>query len=406
VQEATNWSQKDALEDAGADEPAAPLELEKSAARILLVDDNADLRAYVSGLLRRGGFSHVELAADGLVALEAARLRPPDLVLSDIMMPRMDGFTLVHELRKDDRTSAVPIILLSARAGEEPAVEALYGGADDYLVKPFSARELLARVQTQLERVAARRRLVAHQTREAVLEESLRARDEFLMLASHELRTPVTALALQMSMLSAEKIGSLSSEQLLDKTDKLRSRVERLTKLVTELADVSELVAGPMRMQLADVQVAALLVSFVDAQQEKAKRASCDLTLSLGSQRATLLRCDPVRLEQALDALLNNAIKFARGQPVEISLSSGDNTLSIAVIDHGPGVAPSALERLGERFARGGTAYHHSGLGLGLWLVRQIADAHGGSLEVSETIGGGATFTLTMPRNDGQNTIL
>ena len=118
------------------------------AARILLADDNADMREYVTRLLR--GRYEIEAVADGAAALAAALARPPDLVLSDVMMPRLDGFGLLQALREDPRTRELPVILLSARAGEEAKVEGIDAGADDYLVKPFSARELLARIGTHL----------------------------------------------------------------------------------------------------------------------------------------------------------------------------------------------------------------------------------------------------------------
>ncbi len=117
--------------------------------RILLADDNADMREYVVRLLRSG--YDVEAVGDGQAALHVARTRPPDLVLSDVMMPRMDGFGLLAGIRADPRLRDLPVILLSARAGEEARVEGLDAGADDYLVKPFSARELLARVRSNLE---------------------------------------------------------------------------------------------------------------------------------------------------------------------------------------------------------------------------------------------------------------
>ncbi|MDP9120311.1 MAG: ATP-binding protein, partial [Acidobacteriota bacterium] len=118
-------------------------------ARILLADDNADMREYVCRLI--GGLYEVEVAGDGESALQAARERHPDLVLSDVMMPRLDGFGLLRGLREDPRTSTIPVILLSARAGEESRVEGLEAGADDYLIKPFTARELIARVGAHLE---------------------------------------------------------------------------------------------------------------------------------------------------------------------------------------------------------------------------------------------------------------
>jgi PAS domain S-box-containing protein len=122
---------------------------------VLVADDNADMRQYLVRLL--GGIYEVEEVADGQAALSAARERPPDLVLADVMMPQLDGFGLLRELRADPRTRTVPVVLVSARAGEESRVEGLAAGADDYLVKPFSARELLARVGAHLEMARVRR---------------------------------------------------------------------------------------------------------------------------------------------------------------------------------------------------------------------------------------------------------
>ena len=123
--------------------------------RVLLADDNADMRDYVRRLL--SGRYEVESLPDGEAALEAARRRPPDLVLTDVMMPGLDGFGLLKGLRADPGTRAIPIIMLSARAGEEARVEGLDAGVDDYLVKPFGARELLARVSALLEMARVRR---------------------------------------------------------------------------------------------------------------------------------------------------------------------------------------------------------------------------------------------------------
>ncbi len=125
--------------------------------RILLADDNPDMRRYIASLLARD--YEVLSASDGAAALEVAISAPPDLVLSDVMMPRLDGFGLLKALRADQRTRHVPVILVSARAGDEATVEGMDAGADDYLVKPFSARELLARVRSHLELARQRREL-------------------------------------------------------------------------------------------------------------------------------------------------------------------------------------------------------------------------------------------------------
>ena len=124
--------------------------------RILLADDNADMRGYVRRLLTLSGYD-VEAVGDGLAALRAAQARKPDLVLTDVMMPEMDGFDLLHQLRADPKLGHVPVIFLSARAGEEARIEGMHAGADDYLIKPFSARELLARVEAHLKMAQYRR---------------------------------------------------------------------------------------------------------------------------------------------------------------------------------------------------------------------------------------------------------
>jgi len=147
--EATHWVD-------GVREPAplaADVGTEKP--RVLVVDDNADIREYVSSLLS-GGYL-VQTAVDGEDGLEQARALPPDLVLTDVMMPRMDGFQLLAALQADPATLGVPVVMLSARAGEEGTLQGLDAGADDYLVKPFTARELLARVRSNLELDRARR---------------------------------------------------------------------------------------------------------------------------------------------------------------------------------------------------------------------------------------------------------
>ena len=155
VQEASSWLR-------GNDKVDAPSSSTSSPARIFLIDDNADMRNYLHRILSE--FYQVEVFTEGSAALNAARASTPDLVLSDVMMPGMDGFELLKQLRHDPQTREIPILLLSARAGEEAAVEGLSAGADDYLVKPFSTRELLARVAVNMElgrsrQNAARRRL-------------------------------------------------------------------------------------------------------------------------------------------------------------------------------------------------------------------------------------------------------
>lgn len=190
VQEALRWLPDEEGPARNGDEPMgveeelpAPETSSHRGAPIVLADDNADMRGYVARLLAQQGYD-VAAVGDGRAALDVIRDRRPALILSDVMMPEMDGFELLAAVRQDPDLKSVPVILLSARAGEESRVEGLDAGADDYLIKPFSARELLARVGAQLElsRVRAETRQVVEES-----EERLRLAMESARLGSWDL---------------------------------------------------------------------------------------------------------------------------------------------------------------------------------------------------------------------------
>src|SRR5205807_1396518 len=198
VEEALRWLPHDgegdearpelpAYPEAAPVQPPLSRQTDGDRPRVLVADDNADMRRYVVRLL--AGQYTVEAVPDGEAALAAVRRQAPDLVLSDVMMPRLDGFGLLRELRADLHTAGVPVILLSARAGEESRVEGMQAGADDYLVKPFSARELLARVSGRLE-IARLRRDQELQLRlsQVELERRVQQRTQELLDASQGLR--------------------------------------------------------------------------------------------------------------------------------------------------------------------------------------------------------------------------
>ncbi|GMT99758.1 hypothetical protein KH5H1_38780 [Corallococcus caeni] len=378
---------------------AAPPLLPDASARVLVVDDNADLRTYITGLL--AGVVTVETAEDGMAALQAIREHPPDLVLSDVMMPRLGGFGLLRELRADPRLRAIPFILLSARAGEEASVEGLEAGADDYLVKPFSARELSARVRTQLEMARVRRDVAALAAREVVLEEAVRARDDFLSVASHELKTPLAAFRLQLERLE-RGLDANARAELRERFLDTRRQVQRLVTIVETLLDVSQLTAGPPLLTVEDEDFSALVTDVVARQQEELTRAGCVLTLR--SEGPVPVRLDRERLAQVVRSLLSNAMKYAPGKPVEVLVEQDGPLARLTVVDHGMGVRPEDRERIWQRFERAVSVRNFGGLGLGLWIARQVVEAHGGSVGVSETPGGGATFTVTLPLDGPRST--
>jgi signal transduction histidine kinase/DNA-binding response OmpR family regulator len=182
--------------------------------RVLVADDNADLRGYVTRLLDSAGYT-IQPVADGAAALAAARAERPDLILTDVMMPEMDGFQLLRAIRDDPAMSDIPVVMLTARAGDEPQVEGLEAGADDYLSKPFSARELLARVSANLEMARTRRR-AADAVRES--EAKLQVEREFLatILAKAPIGISIVDPEGRMSMLNERGAELLGQRRLTE----------------------------------------------------------------------------------------------------------------------------------------------------------------------------------------------
>jgi signal transduction histidine kinase len=373
---------------------AAPI-----AARILVVDDNADMREYLTRVLSPS--FEVVAADDGQAALERVESGAPfDLVLTDVMMPRLGGFGLLRALRADPRTRAVPIVMLSARAGEEASVEGLEAGADDYLVKPFSARELIARMHSTLELSRMRREVAAHEAREASLEESVRARDEFISIASHELKTPLTPLHLHLDSIqrSAQAGGSeLDARRLIPKLETMARQVDRLEKLVDTLLDIARITSHRVDVECEDVDLAEVVRDVAGRFVLGSPPAA---TFEFDVPEKVIGSWDKLRLEQIVSNLLSNATKFGGGRPIRIAVEASAGWVRLTVRDEGIGIAPEDQARIFERFERAVPTRHYGGFGLGLWIVRQIVEALGGIVEVESGKGNGSLFAVKLPLRD------
>ncbi|HEY0189484.1 MAG TPA: ATP-binding protein [Kofleriaceae bacterium] len=386
--EARRWSAPDAPRTSAPRDHEPPI-----AARIPVIDDNPDLRGYVVGLLAQG-FRQVDSAADGEAGLALARATRPDVILSDVMMPRLDGFALVRALRADDRTRATPVILLSARAGDESTTDALSTGANDYLIKPFSARELIARVKTHLEMTRARREVTRHELIEADLRQAVQMRDDFLTVASHELRTPLTTLGLQADALLRAVRNAGGAAPLVHKAEVIRAQANQLESLVEGMLDVSSLEGGALRLELTEVDLGELARSVAARFAGQAGRTSTPLTTSA---LAVVGRWDARRVTQALTHVVLNALKFGKGKPVELRVERHGELGQITVSDHGIGIAPEHHAWIFDRFERGVSERHYGGLGLGLWIARQLIHAMGGTIRAASAVGEGAAFTIELP---------
>jgi signal transduction histidine kinase len=377
---------------------AAPSEQAAQRARILWAEDNADMREYVMRLLSR--FYEVIAVPDGQAALEWTRVQLPDLVLSDAMMPRLDGFELLKALRTGERTSRLPVILLSARAGEESALESLDAGADDYLVKPFSAKELVARVRSSLT-LAQLRREWEQKLAQANLElaELAVAKDRFLATMSHEIRTPLNAV-IGMAGLLAE--SPLTDEQR-DFAQTIRSSGDHLLAVINDILDYSKLESGRLQMEQISFSVSSIVEEALDMVMAKARDKSLELVYELSPDVPGAVLGDPGRVRQVLLNFLSNAVKFTEEGEVLVSVSAsatadGRKQLQFAVRDTGIGLTLEQRGRLFQPFSQAdeSTARRFGGSGLGLAISRRLAELMQGRAWAESTPGKGSTFYFTV----------
>lgn len=376
--------------------------------RIVLAEDNADMRDYVQRLLAQT--YNVEAVADGEAALKAIQAHLPDLILSDVMMPKLDGFGLLELIRAEERTRSIPFIMLSARAGEEARVDGLGAGADEYLTKPFSARELLARVRSQLEMSKLRReafireqglreqiqahaenleRIVARRT--ARLQETIAELEHFSYAITHDMRAPLRAMQGFASMIEEECTRDHRPINL-EYLNRIKSAAERLDQLIADSLNYSKTVRQDLPTEPVDLGdlIPSLVETYPNLQPDKADiRIENNLSTVLGNQAA---------LTQCFSNLLGNAVKFVKpGARPQIRVRAeavAETFTRVWVEDNGIGIPKDAFDRIFAMFQRAAKGYE--GTGVGLAIVRKVVERMGGKVGVESEQGKGSRFWVEL----------
>ncbi len=230
-------------------------------------------------------------------------------------------------------------------------------------------------------------------------QDAIQTRDEFLSIASHELRTPLTSLLLRLEAFerTAKEGRALDARYLEGSLDVIHRQAKRLSALVEQLLDVSRMRHGQFDLDREEADLAEILREVSGRLAGSLALAGCTLTLSAPSP--VVGRWDRMRMEQVITNLLSNAIKFARSTNVEAGVEADADTARLFVRDRGLGIAQVDQERIFGRFERAASSKYYGGLGLGLYITRQIVEAHGGTIRVSSTPGEGSTFVVEVPRN-------
>jgi len=337
----------------------------------------------------------VEVFEEGHTVLErVAGGQRPDVLVLDWHMPDMSGLEMCRFLRQTHDEASFPILVLTATGGQGELLEGLAAGANDFVTKSFDPAELLLRVAT-----LARLRQIELSIRRAreAADEANRAKDVFLATVSHELRTPLNSI-LGWSRLLGE--GSPDAATLHRGLETIQRNARIQVQLIEDILDITRVISGKMHLEIVSLDFANVVRAAYDTVKPSADvhQLSFELSIEPGTFR---LRGDTDRLQQAVANVLANAVKFTPpGGHVSIWLSRTPRGYELGVRDTGKGIAPEFLPHVFDRFRQedDATTRRHSGLGLGLALVRHIITAHGGTVAAaSDGEGKGATFTLGLP---------
>jgi PAS domain S-box-containing protein len=223
---------------------------------------------------------------------------------------------------------------------------------------------------------------------------AIRARDEFLSIASHELRTPLTALKLRVQGLLQ---GKSLDDKLRKRLESASRQTERLERLIDNLLDVSRITTGHLELEPEEIDLVEVVGDVVERHRDEATQNGSRIEIESIAQASGLW--DRMRVEQVVTNLISNAVKYGDGKPISVTIRADNEFAEVSVKDNGIGIAAADLERIFAQFERAATRRTYGGLGMGLYIARQIVTAHGGSVRVESELGQGSTFSVSLPRS-------
>ncbi len=364
-------------------------------AKLLVVEDDPNLLHGLRDILKLDHYD-VLLAGNGMEALEILRHQGdnlPDLIVSDIMMPVMDGMELLKNVRREPEWVKIPFIFLTAKGERSDIQQGKLLGVDDYLVKPFEADELLVAVSSKLNR---------HKSINQVYTDQLSAlKRSILTILNHEFRTPLTLVVAYADMLKDYESDAMTREELLSFLKGVNSGADRLRRLIENFILLVELETGDAQrtfewrrqeLYLGDLVNKA----YFDAAQDYTEQPTFNFSIP---DDLPAITGDQEYLAVAMREIMSNAIKFTPpGGIVNVGIAADTDMLTFWVEDFGRGIPEGELENIWTSFYQINRDYYEDqGTGAGLALVRGIAELHGGSATVTSVVGEGSTFFIHLP---------
>ncbi|MDI1261312.1 hybrid sensor histidine kinase/response regulator [Aquabacterium sp.] len=383
--------------------------------KLLIVDDLPENLLALKSLIQHEDHL-VYQASSGEEALGLLLEHEFALAILDVQMPGMTGFELAELMRGTEKTRHIPIVFVTAANRDRShAFKGYENGAVDFLYKPLDSCAVKSKVsvfvdlyrqrqqmQRQVEALEDSRRqqhalLTELQATKVDLQNALQMRDDFMSLVAHELRTPLSALSIDIQVrqkhLEKGNADFFGPQQLSGMFAKYRRQSQSMTRLIEDMLDVSRIRNGKLSIRPSTTDLSRLLERLVG----DFPRLDSDSVISLNIQPGVTGFWDEFRIEQVVINLLSNALRYGAGKPVEVTLTASSGVARIEVRDWGIGIAPDAQRRIFEQFVRVADPVAHTGLGLGLYITQQLVEAHGGSISVQSQLGEGSVFVVTLP---------
>ena len=333
-------------------------------------------------------------AVNGEQALQLVCEGAPDVILLDLMMPKLDGFQVCRRLKANPKTAPIPILMVTSLADRRERLMGIEAGANDFLSKPIDLQDVIIRVENAIH---SKHLFDQLELAKAAADSANQAKSQFLANMSHELRTPLTTI-IGFSELLQEQALALAQTSLIPDLQQIHSAGEHLLGLISDMLDLSKIEAGKMSLYLENFDIATVVRDVALTVQPLVAKNSNKLEVNcpgaLGQMRADL-----TKVRQILFNLLSNASKFTKNGLIKLEISRERGWLQMRVIDSGIGMTSEQAASLFQPFTQGDNSISRrfGGTGLGLALSRRFCQLMGGDLTINSELGKGSTFIVALP---------